>query len=806
MHPSLHNLVGAGARGRPRENPYALSSDAFASLNETGGVAMTLSSTVDFEGMIRRMDEGTSRWFYAMVDAARNDPLEKPGVGFFAEALRQQKPLFDALGRDVQQWMLAHFDPRTEAGRYTLTDASRRQIVANEVATRYGCEHYLLYLVAHAKQGNASMALSKIQQAWTDTGFGLWANLVPEEGLLACMDVARMLSQQLSLQSQMHSHFPHVIHKPYNSSLLKTHHDQMLSLELMDKLRRHVQSADPSTYAWVRANGMQMLAHVVGGRHTEAEESGATYIIGPMTPARLLLVLTELYENQAAYGIAADFWTRDGGPYFLPYEKHLPALNEMLKRKEGPTAPTLQRIPLQTNNQADRTNPTNQTTQAMVIGWPVGWLHGSFASTRARRVTLTVPLDVKVGVPVDQAKQLDALQWLDDLATISSTQFDTPTERSDLVAAHHRIVTRRVPFADGSTHRMPSIAASLMRSREAASILGTLPGWFFDIGPKRDSVARMRHMFLQQASSSGAGSSSDSMHEHPIHNHLMHNPQDPADLEVHDHHQMHEEGRLSTRPWPTIVPSLIYPDATQPPVAPAMPLYELYGRMEGGRSQTTTPMTTQMTIQPPYPALALYKQQVAHSLAELPNLRCLNVRQPWASMLAEGIKSVENRPLGANKPYFERQVPFDATKTGEWVLIVASTAKPTQAVLTLALQDFQKCYGAERGRQNYDAFMSRHNGRWPLGSIVGAVRFDHLITPEMAQAVATRTMAPPPWLYGCDLQWYHGGADVGWHVANGETIVLNSPITGISGVLSIARIASKGGEVESRIRDALRRL
>ena len=246
--------------------------------------------------------------------------------------------------------------------------------------------------------------------------------------------------------------------------------------------------------------------------------------------------------------------------------------------------------------------------------------------------------------------------------------------------------------------------------------------------------------------------------------------------------------------------------ATLPSPVPATPAAACSEELWWPDPMHDHPMHSHLMHNPPVHDNQTYQRQVAHALAELPNLRCLNVRQPWASMLVEGIKSVENRPLKANRPYFERQVPFDATKTGEWVLIVASTVKPTQAVMTVALQDFQKCYGEERGRQNYDAFMSRHNSRWPLGCVVGAVRFDRLITPEMAQAVATRSIAPPPWLYGCDLQWYHGGADVGWHVANGETIALNAPITDIPGVLSIARIALKGDELETRIREALRRL
>lgn len=764
MLPSLHNLVGAGPRSRKREEYESLSNDHLANLNQIGGFVIPLSQLIPFESMIHRLDEGTSRWFYAMVNLARQEPLDKPGKSFNADRLRAEKRMYDRLTHEQQQFLLSFFDPMHAEGRFALTDSKQRTLVADRLATGYGCNHYLSYLIMRSKMGNAAMGLAHIEQAWTETGFGLWAHVVPNEGLSVCMNVANLLSQTMGLHSQMHSHFPHVIYKPYNSSVLNTHHDQMDFQTLIDNLNAHVQSQDDSTLAWVKKHGLQMLAHILGGRNTDAEQSGATYILGPMTPRRLLLVLTELYNNSTEYGINPSVWSKENTIYFLPYEKYLPDLNAMLKRIEGPEAAVLRRIPLQTND---------SSLNSTIIGWPVGWLHGSFASDNARRVTLTVPLDVRENVAHDVNKQTDALQWLEDLATISSTSFDTEAERLELQAANHRIVTRRDKFAHGSTHRNPFIAGKLMRSREAAAILHEAVGWFYNIGPHRDTVKEMRRMFLPSNLISNLSNPSNSS-----------NSSNPPTL----------ENQASQSKWPLlIVPSLVVQNNLPPhTVVPAIPLHAVQNSQYSAASSSN--------MAPSF--LNPRDRQIIHELSTIDDLRCLNVRQPWASLLVEGIKRVENRPLSANRPHFDKYMRVGEDVKGEWVLIVASTARPTQSVMVQAQQDFQKCYGPQ-GRYLFDEFVQRHSSQWPLGSIVGAVRFDALITPEVIQMQAMQYSTNGN---SCVMGWYHGAPDVGWHVRANDAIAFSSPIPNIPGVLSIARISSKGAEVEAYIRSYLRQM
>lgn len=187
-------------------------------------------------------------------------------------------------------------------------------------------------------------------------------------------------------------------------------------------------------------------------------------------------------------------------------------------------------------------------------------------------------------------------------------------------------------------------------------------------------------------------------------------------------------------------------------------------------------------------------------LASLEDLRCLNVRQPWAFLLVEGIKTIENRPPGANRPYFSKRMNLGDDYTGEWVLIVASALQPGQRVMTQALSDFRSCYGTE-GQRQFDLFERRHAPRWSLGCIVGVVRFNLLVTSRSlpsSQEDSSFLLNP------CALRWYRGPPHVGWHVR--DAIAFNTPIPNIPGCQSISRIVCKGREIERRIRHALRYL
>ena len=175
------------------------------------------------------------------------------------------------------------------------------------------------------------------------------------------------------------------------------------------------------------------------------------------------------------------------------------------------------------------------------------------------------------------------------------------------------------------------------------------------------------------------------------------------------------------------------------------------------------------------------------ALAEWLGLRCLNVKQPWASLLVHNLKNVENRGGRSNRPSFGMPSPLDnEEERGEWVLIIASklssppsNPRPDRQEIADALTDFQRVYGDEEGSRRHAAFMAYFDRvGWPSQAAVGFVCFDRLLTTTEADG------------------WYRGGTagqpipkpNVGWGVRAGSAIALPRPITGLGGVLSIANI------------------
>ena len=218
----------------------------------------------------------------------------------------------------------------------------------------------------------------------------------------------------------------------------------------------------------------------------------------------------------------------------------------------------------------------------------------------------------------------------------------------------------------------------------------------------------------------------------------------------------------------------------------------------GESSVMVPPKAPAPIIDLPYPhPLRLQPAQIdiLHRLASTEHLRCLNVRQPWASLLVEDIKHLENRGGGANRPKFNLQSGIDE-RPGEWVLIIASLAKPAAAVLQKALADFEKRYGGEEGRRAYDRFIQRHQDKWVLGGAVGVVLFDGMIDSDQATTVSGRPIKEGA------MAWYHGAPDwVGWHSL--DAISFPTPIHNIPGALSIAHLSTKGSAIERCVRTTL---
>lgn len=161
------------------------------------------------------------------------------------------------------------------------------------------------------------------------------------------------------------------------------------------------------------------------------------------------------------------------------------------------------------------------------------------------------------------------------------------------------------------------------------------------------------------------------------------------------------------------------------------------------------------------------------------NIRMLNVRQPWATMLVLGCKTIENRAITTMSK------PAD----GEWVLIVASKAPPTAALLHDLREDCVRAWGAE-GEFRFQLFRDYYaRSFWPTQAIVGLVRFSNVDPPE------TPGLASAP--------WYQDGC-AAWRVD--RHFAFEQVIQDVPGTLSLRRLStprSRQDGTMSRIQAAL---
>lgn len=406
---------------------------------------------------VEQLDHGMHEWYTDMTrEALKVVDFTKPGAGYKMQELTEQQKTWQGMPKEQHRELLEKFAPHTKEGRQNMFDSSRRnQVTEDQKYEGQPIGHYLRHIVQRAKQGNTTMALANMKHTWTDTGFGMLAHVVPDLGLHIATHVAKVLQQPpLELIARLGHHFPHIIYKPEGGKALKPHHDQITPDNLLKTLKKHQKSSRPTTLEWVKEHGMQLLGHLEGG-HTA--EDGATYVIGPMTCERLLLCLEHLKLQD-----------KPSGPYFADWIVRLQDLNEMLRKKEQPP---LRQIPIA---------PTNGKPGAFVAMWPVGFPHGSFSNKDHRRITVTLPLEVRTTAPPQDAG--DSAKWLRALSKL------VEPEDSDTPEAERYVKARTIPFADGSTHKTPSVAAELHGARYKDDDRGWWGGWFHRLGPTRKGV------------------------------------------------------------------------------------------------------------------------------------------------------------------------------------------------------------------------------------------------------------------------------------------------------------------------------
>ena len=429
--------------------------------------------TPGLQGFAESLEAESQAWFESMLQSFAVKPVqEKVGAGHNAARVTEQSVLWHAASTAEKQDSLRAFTLKTREGRVAaLTNEGRRRATAD---MPFG--DYVRYLVQSSKQGGCVMALGRMHVTWADSGFGLWSHVVPSVGLHIAVQVAEALAQK-GFDVSPHDHYPHVIYKHEGSAGLRPHHDQITPSALVDALKAHLASEDPSNLAWARKHGLQLLAHLEGG---VTEESGATFVVGPMSCPVLLLCM-EHFEAQND--------SQQEGPYFYDWKQQLPALNVMLKENGYEK---LRFLPISPPNASE------STALPFVAAWPVGFPHGSFKNKGKRRITVTVPLDVARCKSEDDlavqewAGELGSTAWLRTLANCGENR--ACRKDAELILHMRKLRLGKEAFADGLTHKRPISVLDLMGPS----------GWFANLRPSSADVAIYARRLLQTAEASAS--------------------------------------------------------------------------------------------------------------------------------------------------------------------------------------------------------------------------------------------------------------------------------------------------------------
>ena len=236
----------------------------------------------------------------------------------------------------LERFWWDHFDASTQSGLRNLFNVKSRKAVCD----KYGDKSTSLHAsVRFAKEG-VEVCTFNVHLAWTATGFGFWAHVITELALKVSICALQKLKDMG--YDYTFTNIPHLIMRPLESKMLRTHFDQIPPPELITLLKEHVASSDPSTRSWINKHGMQTLIHLKGGTD---KNSGATYTYHPLTPQSLLLVMEFVQSTNADIfaSTKASFLAQEKGPYFFDLDKILPEVNRMLVSHD---LPEISKVPI----------------------------------------------------------------------------------------------------------------------------------------------------------------------------------------------------------------------------------------------------------------------------------------------------------------------------------------------------------------------------------------------------------------------------------------------------------------------------
>lgn len=442
--------------------------------------AFVFSMHLPAQDFVKDLRECANNWFHTNLKLMLDEPL--PVMFHSAEEPFTPKPDLIA---SAQEWNTLTeeakasyrwtIDLRTDHGMSMAFDLDYldKELKKERLSSMPG-KKYFRQAIIFTKQGNAGMPLGSLATAWTKGGFGKWAHICPDIGLPMVVEAMKMM-ERLGLKPGLPNHFPHPIYKPPSGSALSIHHDQMNPSDLVRNLRNHVKSNDPSMSTWVSKYGVQMLAHLQGGTGVG---NGATFIVGPMTPTKMLICL-ETFAKVSRDGDFERWYAKVDNIHFLDVDKYLLDFNDALKHAGLDPIGRVPIVPTDLQAFAD----------GFGLGFPVGMWHGSFpntgkgnrASSIRSRITITMPLTLGDSVQSSDPRIRDRLQAM---AVISRDGLP----EGDYEAAGAWLANDLMPYADGGTHRHPEKVLDFICCSSAATVLGRPVGPYCNISVKQDTV------------------------------------------------------------------------------------------------------------------------------------------------------------------------------------------------------------------------------------------------------------------------------------------------------------------------------
>ena len=304
-------------------------------------------------------------------------------------------------------------------------------------------------MVQKARAGNGNPQF-QCYNAWTKTGFGIWAHVFPGYGAQVGAAAQNEINSEFGISSSVYP--SHLINAPPGGAALAGHIDghppPVLLKILIDEMI--AASNDGASVDWgnfKESLGYQSLVHLDGAR--EAND-GTTWTFSNMTPCRLALMLILMRDD--ASGKFQDFWSKKEGPYFFPVQPALELLNKaILACKEGEILFAFSGVIKHDGLGVVKKVAMNNPDGPYICAWIKGMPHGKDPN-KTRRLSIGMGLRFvnPEMEPTRRSKRARDFAELDSSCEVTATY------------AKKRILDDKVPLSNGITHKCPQNSFKLM--------------------------------------------------------------------------------------------------------------------------------------------------------------------------------------------------------------------------------------------------------------------------------------------------------------------------------------------------------